>query len=232
MVDSPIVNSAATSVVLRPMRSPKCPNSAEPIGRARNAIANVASEASGRRWVRGREEQPRKYQHSGRRIDVEVEELDRRADEAGKEEPAWENSPALRPRRAVWSYGRRFYQATACPDLGFSAENDMLRHGFQRTTVGGITTCSCQQTRNTWRSVCLIRRKRLPTSGSSTACAERGPGSPRIPPTKCRLSGPPMRQESHSPQVAPASSADLSETIQWKWTGRTSPCRTRHGSAS
>ena len=28
------------------MRSPKCPNSADPIGRATNAIANVASEES------------------------------------------------------------------------------------------------------------------------------------------------------------------------------------------
>ena len=41
-----MVSSAATSVVLRPMRSPKWPKSAEPIGRARNAIAKVASEAS------------------------------------------------------------------------------------------------------------------------------------------------------------------------------------------
>ncbi len=41
-----MVSSAATSVTLRPTRSPKCPNSAEPIGRARNAIANVAIEAS------------------------------------------------------------------------------------------------------------------------------------------------------------------------------------------
>ena len=44
-VEMPIVSSAATSVVLRPMRSPKWPKSAEPIGRARNAIANVASDA-------------------------------------------------------------------------------------------------------------------------------------------------------------------------------------------
>jgi hypothetical protein len=44
-VEMPIVRSAATSVAFRPMRSPKCPNSAEPIGRATNAIANVASEA-------------------------------------------------------------------------------------------------------------------------------------------------------------------------------------------
>jgi len=30
---------------LRPTRSPKWPNSADPIGRARNAIAKVASDA-------------------------------------------------------------------------------------------------------------------------------------------------------------------------------------------
>jgi hypothetical protein len=41
-----MVSSAATSVVLRPTRSPKCPKSADPIGRARKAIANVASDAS------------------------------------------------------------------------------------------------------------------------------------------------------------------------------------------
>src|SRR5256886_12960951 len=45
-VDSPIVSSAATSVVLRPTRSPKWPKSAEPIGLATNAIANVANDAS------------------------------------------------------------------------------------------------------------------------------------------------------------------------------------------
>ena len=45
-VETPIVSSAATSVVLRPTRSPKWPNNAEPIGRAMNAIANVASDAS------------------------------------------------------------------------------------------------------------------------------------------------------------------------------------------
>jgi hypothetical protein len=45
-VDRPIVNSAATSVVLRPTRSPKCPKSAEPIGRAKNAMEKVASDES------------------------------------------------------------------------------------------------------------------------------------------------------------------------------------------
>jgi hypothetical protein len=44
-VDTPIIRSAATSVVLRPMTSPKCPKSADPMGRARNAMPNVASEA-------------------------------------------------------------------------------------------------------------------------------------------------------------------------------------------
>ena len=43
-VDTPIVSSAATSVALRPMRSPKWPNIAEPTGRAKNASAKVASD--------------------------------------------------------------------------------------------------------------------------------------------------------------------------------------------
>ena len=45
-VERPIVSSAATSVVLRPTRSPKWPKSAEPIGRATNAMPKVAREAS------------------------------------------------------------------------------------------------------------------------------------------------------------------------------------------
>ncbi len=45
-VETPIVSSAATSVVFLPMRSPKWPKSAEPIGRARKAMAKVASDAS------------------------------------------------------------------------------------------------------------------------------------------------------------------------------------------
>ena len=45
MVEIPIVASATTRVVFLPIRSPKCPKSADPIGRARNAIPNVASEA-------------------------------------------------------------------------------------------------------------------------------------------------------------------------------------------
>jgi hypothetical protein len=38
------VSNAATNVALRPIRSPKCPNSAAPIGRAIKAIAKVASD--------------------------------------------------------------------------------------------------------------------------------------------------------------------------------------------
>ena len=44
-VDGPIVNSAATSVALRPMRSPKWPKSAAPSGRAKKASAKVASDS-------------------------------------------------------------------------------------------------------------------------------------------------------------------------------------------
>jgi len=45
-VDTPMVSSAATRVALRPTRSPKCPNKAEPTGRAKNATAKVASDCS------------------------------------------------------------------------------------------------------------------------------------------------------------------------------------------
>ena len=44
-VDKPMVSSEATSVFLRPILSPKCPNSAEPIGRAKNANAKVESDS-------------------------------------------------------------------------------------------------------------------------------------------------------------------------------------------
>ena len=39
----------------------------------------------GRRRIRRRKEQARKHEHGRRRVDVEIEELDRRADQAGKE---------------------------------------------------------------------------------------------------------------------------------------------------
>ena len=42
----PIVSSEPTRVALRPTRSPKCPNSTDPRGRATNAKPKVASEAS------------------------------------------------------------------------------------------------------------------------------------------------------------------------------------------
>src|ERR1022692_751568 len=44
IVEMPIVNNAVTSVALRPTRSPKWPNSAEPIGLAKNANAKVAKD--------------------------------------------------------------------------------------------------------------------------------------------------------------------------------------------
>ncbi|MCY1185428.1 hypothetical protein D9M73_262050 [compost metagenome] len=46
VVDTPISSSEATSVDLRPMRSPKWPNNAEPSGRARKAIPKVRKAAS------------------------------------------------------------------------------------------------------------------------------------------------------------------------------------------
>jgi hypothetical protein len=45
-VDGPIVINAATTVALRPLRSPKCPKIAAPNGLAKKAKAKVASEAS------------------------------------------------------------------------------------------------------------------------------------------------------------------------------------------
>ena len=43
-VETPMVSKAVTNVALRPMRSPKCPNNAEPTGRAKNARAKVAKD--------------------------------------------------------------------------------------------------------------------------------------------------------------------------------------------
>jgi len=45
-VEMPMVSRAVTRVALRPMRSPKCPNSADPMGRAKNASAKVANDCS------------------------------------------------------------------------------------------------------------------------------------------------------------------------------------------
>ena len=41
----PMVSREATSVALRPIRSPKCPKRTEPIGRATNATPKVAIDA-------------------------------------------------------------------------------------------------------------------------------------------------------------------------------------------
>ena len=99
-VDTPIVSSAATSVVLRPTRSPKWPNTTEPIGRAMNAIANVANDASvAVAGIGCREKQPRKDQHRCGRVNVEVEEFDRRADQAREQDLA----------RRIEGLGRRLH---------------------------------------------------------------------------------------------------------------------------
>lgn len=45
-VEIPISSSVEISVFLRPMRSPKCPNSIAPTGRAMKATAKVAKEAT------------------------------------------------------------------------------------------------------------------------------------------------------------------------------------------
>ena len=85
-VETPIDESAITSVVLRPMRSPKCPNSAEPTGRA----TKRDSESRQRRQHRGsgsglRKKQVREDQHRRRRVDVKIEILNGRAHHAGKQ---------------------------------------------------------------------------------------------------------------------------------------------------
>ena len=45
-VATPISSSVEISVRLRPIRSPKWPNTTAPTGRAKNATANVANEAT------------------------------------------------------------------------------------------------------------------------------------------------------------------------------------------
>ncbi len=44
-VARPITSSDATSIALRPIRSPKCPHSTPPIGRARKPTPSVANAA-------------------------------------------------------------------------------------------------------------------------------------------------------------------------------------------
>ncbi len=81
-VEMPIVSSEATSVTLRPTRSPKWPNSAEPIGRATKAMANVASDwsvaaAASPLWEKDMGEDDNR----GGGVNIEVEELNGGADE-------------------------------------------------------------------------------------------------------------------------------------------------------
>ncbi|VDC49416.1 hypothetical protein BREV_BREV_03575 [Brevundimonas mediterranea] len=45
-VDTPMVIRAATSVALRPTRSPKCPKARAPTGRAKKAMEKVAKDDS------------------------------------------------------------------------------------------------------------------------------------------------------------------------------------------
>ena len=45
-VDTAMISSVAIRVFLRPSRSPKYPKTAAPTGRDRNAVANVAIEAT------------------------------------------------------------------------------------------------------------------------------------------------------------------------------------------
>ena len=134
-VDRPIVSSAATSVVLRPTRSPKCPNSADPIGRARNAIAKVASDASvadGRigRW----KEQPREDEDRRGRVDVEVEELDGGADQAREQDlrgcvdggSGLSHAGQILPYFARPRVGRRNQSASSPPRLSTRAGSGMM----------------------------------------------------------------------------------------------------------
>ena len=89
-VEMPIVSRAATSVALRPTRSPKCPNTAEPIGRAKKAIANVASDCRIAAVVASPfgKKSCRKHEHRSVGVDIEIEELDRGADQAGEQHAA------------------------------------------------------------------------------------------------------------------------------------------------
>src|ERR1700704_5823432 len=82
MVQIPMVISAVTSVVLRPTRSPKCPNIAAPMGRATKASANVASDC--RVAIAGAP----LGQYCRGRVDIKVVELDGGSDHAGQKNPA------------------------------------------------------------------------------------------------------------------------------------------------
>ena len=82
-----MIMSEATSVALRPTLSPKCPKNAAPSGRAMKAMEKVAKAASVcTEGSSGREEDRPDHQGGGRGVDVEIVELDRRADEARDED--------------------------------------------------------------------------------------------------------------------------------------------------
>ncbi len=79
-----MVNSEATRVTFRPTRSPKWPNSAEPIGRATKAMAKVVQRLQGgRSGIALREKDMREDDDRGGGIDVEVEKLNGGANERG-----------------------------------------------------------------------------------------------------------------------------------------------------
>lgn len=82
-VEIPIVSKDATSVTLRPTRSPK---SAEPIGRATKAMANVASDCSVAAVGSPCGKKMREDNHGGGRINIEVEELNGGANERGDDD--------------------------------------------------------------------------------------------------------------------------------------------------
>ncbi len=79
-----MVNSEATRVTFRPTRSPKWPNSAEPIGRATKAMAKVASDCrvAAAASPCGKKDM-REDDDRGGGIDVEVEKLNGGANERG-----------------------------------------------------------------------------------------------------------------------------------------------------
>ncbi len=87
-VEIPMVSKAVTRVALRPIRSPKCPNRAEPIGRAKNASAKVANDSSvavvGFAFGKNR---VGKTSHRRCGVDIKVEEFDGRADQACEQYP-------------------------------------------------------------------------------------------------------------------------------------------------
>ena len=108
-VDRPMVESAMTSVVLRPIRSPKMSEECR-ANRSRQKCDTKGGERfqSGRGGVGSGKEQPGKNQHRGGSVNVEIEELDRGADQAGKKDLA---------RRIDWPNGLR--RAHRISDISF-----------------------------------------------------------------------------------------------------------------